>query len=136
SRCSRGLRPLRGDTRGGRSGAGIARRGARRARGRPRVPDQGRRLLRRAHSHLDRLQARERSRRRSAAPAPGRVLLVLRLLIAGLGPGLEIRDLRAGDWPEVAAIFAAGIETRNATFETAVPPWEKWDAARLPRPRL
>jgi phosphinothricin acetyltransferase len=40
-----------------------------------------------------------------------------------------IRDLRADDWPEVAAIYAAGIATGNATFETEVPPWEAWDAA-------
>jgi L-amino acid N-acyltransferase YncA len=51
-------------------------------------------------------------------------------------PGLEIRDLRAGDWPEVAAIYADGIRTRNATFETVVPAWEEWDAAHLPRHRL
>ena len=49
---------------------------------------------------------------------------------------LEIRDLRAGDWPEVAAIYAEGICTRNATFETAVPAWEEWDAAHLARHRL
>ena len=34
------------------------------------------------------------------------------------------------DWPEVAAIYAEGIATRNATFETEVPPLdalaEKW----------
>ena len=51
-------------------------------------------------------------------------------------PALEIRDLRAGDWPEVAAIYEIGIRTRNATFETAVPGWEEWDAAHLPPRRL
>jgi L-amino acid N-acyltransferase YncA len=49
---------------------------------------------------------------------------------------LKIRDLRPGDWPEVAGIYAAGVETRNATFETAVPSWEEWDAGHLTRPRL
>ena len=49
---------------------------------------------------------------------------------------LKIRDLRPGDWPEVAGIYAAGVETRNATFETAVPSWEEWDAGHLARPRL
>jgi L-amino acid N-acyltransferase YncA len=49
---------------------------------------------------------------------------------------LKIRDLRPGDWPEVAEIYAAGVATRNATFETAVPAWEEWDARHLARPRL
>jgi L-amino acid N-acyltransferase YncA len=51
-------------------------------------------------------------------------------------PALEIRDLRPGDWPEVAGIYAAGVATRNATFETAVPSWEEWDTRHLARPRL
>jgi L-amino acid N-acyltransferase YncA len=42
---------------------------------------------------------------------------------------MEIRDLRPGDWPEVAAIYEDGIRTGNATFETGVPSWEEWDAA-------
>ena len=44
---------------------------------------------------------------------------------------VEVRDLRPGDWPEVARIFEEGIATGNATFETEVPPWEAWDAAHL-----
>jgi len=39
-----------------------------------------------------------------------------------------IRDLRPGDWPEVATIYEAGICGRNATFETEVPSWKVWDA--------
>ena len=34
-------------------------------------------------------------------------------------------------WPEVATIYGAGIESGNATFETAVPIWEDWDAGHL-----
>jgi L-amino acid N-acyltransferase YncA len=41
-----------------------------------------------------------------------------------------------GDWPRVASIYAAGIATRNATFETEVPTWEAWDAAHLPEHRF
>jgi L-amino acid N-acyltransferase YncA len=48
----------------------------------------------------------------------------------------RIRDLRPDDWPEVAAIYEAGIATRNATFETEVPAWEAWDGAHLPEHRL
>ena len=46
-------------------------------------------------------------------------------------PRVAIRDLRPSDWPEVSRIYAAGIATRNATFETEVPTWEAWDAAHL-----
>ena len=42
---------------------------------------------------------------------------------------MEIRDLLSLDWPEVAAIYEDGIRTGNATFETGVPSWERWDAA-------
>jgi L-amino acid N-acyltransferase YncA len=44
---------------------------------------------------------------------------------------LEIRDLRPGDWPEVTRIYAEGIATRNATFETELPSWEAWNADHL-----
>ena len=40
------------------------------------------------------------------------------------------------DWPAVAAIYAEGMATRQATFETEVPTWEEWDAAHLPEHRL
>lgn len=50
--------------------------------------------------------------------------------------GVTLRPLRAGDWPAVAEIYGQGIAAGDATFETEVPPWERWDAARLPEPRL
>ena len=40
-----------------------------------------------------------------------------------------VRDLRPDDWPQVAAIYAEGIATGDATFESEVPSWEAWDAA-------
>ncbi|MFL5978038.1 MAG: GNAT family N-acetyltransferase [Gaiellaceae bacterium] len=49
---------------------------------------------------------------------------------------MEVRDHRPGDWPEVARIYAEGIVTGNATFETEVPSWEAWDAAHLPDHRF
>ena len=49
---------------------------------------------------------------------------------------VRVRDLVASDWPEVARIFRAGVATRNATFETAVPSWEGWDASHLSDHRL
>jgi L-amino acid N-acyltransferase YncA len=47
-----------------------------------------------------------------------------------------MRELRPGDWPEISRIYAEGIATGNATFETEVPSWEAWDAAHLPEHRL
>ena len=47
-----------------------------------------------------------------------------------------IRALTEDDWPAVAAIYAEGIATRNATFETAVPSWEAWNASHQAEHRL
>jgi L-amino acid N-acyltransferase YncA len=40
-----------------------------------------------------------------------------------------VRDLRPDDWPAVRAIYADGIRSGHATFETEPPTWEQWDAA-------
>ncbi len=44
---------------------------------------------------------------------------------------LALRDLTPGDWLDVARIYDAGLATGVASFETAVPAWEDWDAAHL-----
>jgi phosphinothricin acetyltransferase len=44
-----------------------------------------------------------------------------------------VRDLRPGDWPEVAAIYHDGMRGGLATFETEVPSWEVWDAGHPQR---
>jgi L-amino acid N-acyltransferase YncA len=49
---------------------------------------------------------------------------------------MEVRGLWPQDWPAVRAVYEAGIATGNATFETAAPSWEDWDAAHLPAHRL
>jgi L-amino acid N-acyltransferase YncA len=49
---------------------------------------------------------------------------------------VEIRPLTRRDWPRVRAIFAEGIATGNATFETEPPSWEEFDATHLPDHRL
>jgi L-amino acid N-acyltransferase YncA len=48
----------------------------------------------------------------------------------------RIRTMRPADWPQVRAIYAAGIATRNATFETEPPEWEAWDSSHSPQLRL
>ena len=47
-----------------------------------------------------------------------------------------LRAAVPSDWPAIARIYAEGIATGNATFETEVPPWDTWDAAHLASPRL
>ena len=42
----------------------------------------------------------------------------------------------AADWPAVATIYAGGIATGDATFETTIPTWESWQADRLQQHRL
>ncbi|HEY2632985.1 MAG TPA: GNAT family N-acetyltransferase [Solirubrobacteraceae bacterium] len=44
--------------------------------------------------------------------------------------------MSAEDWPTVARIYKAGIDAGNATFESVVPDWESWRAARLYEPCL
>jgi phosphinothricin acetyltransferase len=40
-----------------------------------------------------------------------------------------VRAMTPRDWGEVARIYAEGIATGDATFETAVPTWDAWDGA-------
>jgi L-amino acid N-acyltransferase YncA len=47
-----------------------------------------------------------------------------------------VRDLRSGDWLEVARIYEEGIATGNASFETEIPSWEAWDAGHLTEHRF
>ncbi|MCP9484650.1 MAG: GNAT family N-acetyltransferase [Gaiellaceae bacterium MAG52_C11] len=49
---------------------------------------------------------------------------------------MRIEPLREADWPAVVAIFAEGIATRLATFETAAPTWQAWDAGHLAEHRF
>ncbi|MGD0485194.1 MAG: N-acetyltransferase family protein [Gemmatimonadales bacterium] len=49
---------------------------------------------------------------------------------------VTIDEMRPDDWPAVCAIFAEGIATGQATFETAAPDFPAWDAAHLVTPRL
>ena len=46
--------------------------------------------------------------------------------------GVLIRPMRAADAGEVLAVYQAGLDTGQASFETAAPPWEAFDAGKLP----
>jgi L-amino acid N-acyltransferase YncA len=49
---------------------------------------------------------------------------------------IEIRPMRARDWSAVEAIFAEGIATRAATFETEPPDYDSFDASHHAEHRL
>ena len=46
--------------------------------------------------------------------------------------GAVIEPLVPADWPAVAAIYAEGMATRMATFETEVPDWDTFEAKLIP----
>ena len=49
---------------------------------------------------------------------------------------VALEPLRAEHWDGVARVYAEGIATGEATFETELPTWERWDAAHLAGHRL
>jgi phosphinothricin acetyltransferase len=51
-------------------------------------------------------------------------------------PPVVLEELRPEHWPEVARIYADGISTGSATFETDVPSWERWDRTHLAEHRF
>ncbi len=51
-------------------------------------------------------------------------------------PDFHFRPMTEADWPAVAAIYAEGIATGQATFETEVPGWDPWDRSHLVDGRL
>jgi phosphinothricin acetyltransferase len=44
--------------------------------------------------------------------------------------------MRESDWPAVQRIFAEGIATGDATFESEAPDWARFNSARLQQHRL
>jgi L-amino acid N-acyltransferase YncA len=49
---------------------------------------------------------------------------------------ISIRPLHQEHWPRVRRIYAEGIATGNATFETTVPGWDAFDSGHLSACRL
>jgi len=60
----------------------------------------------------------------------------------GCGPpsrsiqGIMLRTMTAADGPRVLDIYAAGIATGHATFQTEPGSWDAFDAGKLPAPRI
>lgn len=49
---------------------------------------------------------------------------------------LTVERMRPAAWEAVRTIYQEGIDTGQATFESAVPSWEEWDAGKLTACRL
>lgn len=49
---------------------------------------------------------------------------------------MKIRPLLPSDWPRVQEVYAQGIATGHATFETSLPEWEAWDRSHVRTCRL
>lgn len=49
---------------------------------------------------------------------------------------IGVRAMTQADWPDVERIFAQGILTGAATFESTTPTWDEFDRAKLSAPRL
>jgi phosphinothricin acetyltransferase len=49
---------------------------------------------------------------------------------------VTISPMLPEDWPVVRRIYAEGLATGRATFDTEIPEWEIWDAGHLAAPRL
>lgn len=49
---------------------------------------------------------------------------------------MEIRPLEAQDWNRVRSIYAQGIASGHATFDTEPPSWEVWERSHLENCRV
>jgi L-amino acid N-acyltransferase YncA len=54
---------------------------------------------------------------------------------AAASKGVLIRPMESRDAGQVLAIYQAGLDTGQASFETTAPEWERFDATRLPAHR-
>ena len=46
------------------------------------------------------------------------------------------RPMIETDWSQVAEIYRQGINTGNATFETEIPDWDKWNSGHIQTCRI
>ena len=49
---------------------------------------------------------------------------------------MEIKTMQPMYWPSVKKNYEEGIVTGNATFQTAAPEWDEWDAAHVKKARF
>jgi L-amino acid N-acyltransferase YncA/2-polyprenyl-3-methyl-5-hydroxy-6-metoxy-1,4-benzoquinol methylase len=67
--------------------------------------------------------------------APGLHSAIVQAVRPGAPDGVLIRPMRPADAEQVLAIYQAGLDTGQASFETTAPAWDAFDQARLPRHR-
>jgi len=48
----------------------------------------------------------------------------------------QIKPMQPEDWPAIREIYGEGIGTGNATFETELPDWQKWNSNHRQECRL
>jgi L-amino acid N-acyltransferase YncA/DNA-binding transcriptional ArsR family regulator len=73
---------------------------------------------------------------RPAPPRSAGELAAARPAAAAPAAPVTIRPMRSSDAAQVLAIYQAGLDTGQASFETRAPSWTAFDAARLPDHRL
>lgn len=49
---------------------------------------------------------------------------------------IEIREMIDPDWPSIARIYQAGMDTNLATFQTVCPSYDEWDVGHVKSCRL
>src|SRR5215472_9598123 len=68
----------------------------------------------------------------AAAAGDGLRSAIIQAVRPAAPDGVLIRPMRAADAGQVLAIYQAGLDTGQASFETAAPAWDAFDATRLP----
>jgi L-amino acid N-acyltransferase YncA len=66
-----------------------------------------------------------------ACPSGGLSPAVIQAVRPAAPDGVLIRPMRAADAGDVLAVYQAGLDAGQASFETAAPAWEAFDAAKL-----
>ncbi|MBO0775487.1 MAG: GNAT family N-acetyltransferase [Actinobacteria bacterium] len=67
--------------------------------------------------------------------APGLHSAIIQAIRPAAPAGVLIRPMRPADAGQVLAIYQAGLDTGDASFETTAPSWDAFDHAKLPRHR-
>jgi phosphinothricin acetyltransferase len=49
---------------------------------------------------------------------------------------VKFRPMIESDWSQVGEIYKHGIDTGNATFETEIPNWDKWNSGHIQACRI
>jgi arsenite methyltransferase len=70
--------------------------------------------------------------RPAAAAGDGLRSAIIQAVRPAAPDGVLIRPMRAADAGQVLAVYQAGLDTGQASFETAAPGWDAFDSARLP----